>query len=321
MGIVTWISAVCLAGCPSDLTQKKNEQVSRLRIVNGCSDPMWIFWYNSEGGGDSGTPKKFILDAGKPYLDVQIPDAGFAGSRFWPGYNCDPEGNGCQIGQSGGPAKYGFTCPPEGCAPPVDSKFEGTFGCLSTVDPSLCQINPSGAPGQRLPTADSWDTSMVDGYTLPYKVRVLDDCIGGPNNNAIDCSNLSMSSCPDNEDLSSGGIHPEYSSMELNVSNPSTGKKAGCFSDCGRLTYNNWKYEPGLNPSDLPAVDYCCPVSEISPESCRKGPVANTSYVDLIHQQCPQVYAYSYDETNPSGALWSCPAGTRYEVTFYCPNF
>lgn len=318
--ILVWLSVFSVAICPSGINPKKSDtQNTRLRVRNGCREDLWIFWLNSPGGGTSITPNKNRLSGLNSFVDVQVPDEGLAGTRFWPGYNCDEKGNNCQIGASGGPAALGFECPTDGCAPPVDSKFEGTFGCLPTVDPSNCQVNPSDT-SKKLPGTDSWDTSMVDGYTLPYIVKVLDDCPGGPKNNLIDCSNISLSVCPENEDLSSGGVYPEYNDLDMMVINPTSGDRAGCYSDCGRLTYNNWGMGPGFNPTDIPAIDYCCPSSEISPDNCRKGFVAKTDYVSLIHDICPQVYAYSYDETNVNGALWSCPAGTRYEVTFYCPN-
>jgi hypothetical protein len=47
------------------------------------------------------------------------------------------------------------------------------------------------------------------------------------------------------------------------------------------------------------------------------GPVASTGYTDLVHTQCPQTYAYAYDD---GSGLFSCPAGVRYEVTFYAPQ-
>ena len=46
------------------------------------------------------------------------------------------------------------------------------------------------------------------------------------------------------------------------------------------------------------------------------GPVVDTKYVEAVHKLCPSVYAYAYDD---GMGLAQCPAGTRYDVTFYCP--
>jgi hypothetical protein len=294
-------------------------QTSRLRIINGCeTDPLWVFYLIGSGGGSlaSATPNQIELAPGGFY-DYPIPDIGVAATRFWPGFDCDATGNGCTIGQSGGPAADGFSCPTDGCAPPIDSKFEGTFGCLPGVLAETCQINPSSPTGMRLPATDSWDTSMVDGFTLPYRVRVLDECAGGPMGGEIDCSTLPMSECPTSENLSTGGMYPEYADVSMVATNPSDMDPAGCYSDCGRLTYDQWGVTPGLSPSDAPAQAYCCPTPPVSPEACRMGPVATSGYTELVHRTCPQVYAYAYDDGT---GLWGCPAGTRYEVTFYCPQ-
>lgn len=321
-----------LIGCPNPPSEVDGgfvddsgmpAQTSRLRIVNGCeTDEMWILYLIGSGGGSLPTEHQIRLMPGD-HIDYPIPDEGLAATRFWPGFDCDDTGNNCRIGQSGGPAEDGFTCPPapSGCAPPIDSKFEGTFGCLPTVDPSDCLINPSSPTMERLPATDSWDTSMVDGFTLPYRVRVLDDCSStGPMDGEIDCSSLPMSECPTMVDLSTDGMYPEYENMSMVATNPGDMMPAGCYSDCGRLTYDQWGVTPGLTPSAPAAQAYCCPTPPVEPVVCRTGPVATSAYTDLVHRTCPQVYAYAYDETNPTGSLWSCPAGTRYEVTFYCPQ-
>lgn len=306
-----------------------SDQTARLRIVNGCSAPLWVFYEIGFNGGSMGTPtpphQQKLANAGD-FVDFPIPDKGLAATRFWPGYGCDATGNNCEVGQSGGPAGDGFTCPANGCAPPVDSKFEGTFGCLSgTAD---CQANPSGSGV--LSGNDYWDTSNVDGYTLPYKVEVLDSCPGGPANGTIDCSGLQLSDCPVSENLSTGGAYSALSSENLQLTNPATPESpvVGCYSPCTKLTFSNWGNAPVYSPSAPEAEYYCCPTPPVSAESCRAGWPANpptqtagsvsaSKYVQLIHAKCPQVYGYAYDDGN---GLWSCAAGTRYRVTFYCPT-
>jgi len=298
-----------LYGCPSPSPVPATDAgaPSRLRIVNGSTEPMWIFWLGAEAGGTLPDAHQILLAPGDHH-DYAIPAGGLAGTRFWPGLGCDDTGNGCEIGQSGGPSADGFTCPSEGCAPPIDSKFEGTFGCLPGVLAETCQVNPSSPTMARLPATDSWDTSLVDGFTLPFAVRVIGDCPSGPMGGAIDCSALALSACPTSEDLSSGGVYPDLANLSLVAGG------AGCYSDCGRLTFSQRGNAPTFAPTAEQAQDYCCPTPPVSPEECRAGPVASTGYTDVVHRLCPQVYAYGYDD---GVGLWSCPAGVRYEVTFY----
>ena len=324
---------LCLFGLPSASWPDASSQTTRLRIKNGCDQPIWIFYLVGAGGGTLDAKNQKKLAKKGDFIDYNIPDQGLAGTRFWPGVACDETGNNCTIGQSGGPPSAGFTCPANiGCAPPVDSKFEGTFGCLATVPSSQCQGNPSSnPPGQPLPQTDGWDTSMVDGYTLPYRVDVTPvngDCSNGPKNNAIDCSGLRLNQCPNNENLSTNNQYPALASENLVLRYPrSTGSSVavapvGCYSPCSKLTSGQWQSIPDppftgttYQPADPQAQYYCCPT--ISPEACSSGPVASTSYVKLIHTHCPQTYAYAYDDTNGN---FTCPAGTKYEVTFYCPQ-
>ena len=58
---------------------------------------------------------------------VDVPKQGLASARFWAKWGCDESGDNCAIGQSGGP---GQSCGAHGCAPPIDSRFEATFGCV-----------------------------------------------------------------------------------------------------------------------------------------------------------------------------------------------
>ena len=264
------------------------------------------------------SPHQQLLSHQGDHIDYPIPDQGLAGTRFWPGYGCDSQGSNCRIGQSGGPADQGFTCPAWGCAPPIDSKFEGTFGCLPSVPVGSCLVNPSDPNHRPLPRTDGWDTSAVDGFTLPYRVRVMGTCGRGPQGNVIDCSTMSMSSCPTAENLSSNGQFPSLTAVDMRLMTPVDAghQPAGCYADCARLTFNQWN-GMSYTPGSAQAAAYCCPTPPMTPAQCSAGPVAQTGYTRLIHQQCPQVYAYAYDD---GVGNWTCDAGTKYEVTFYCPR-
>lgn len=293
-------------------------QPTRLRVVSGCGHALWIFWQSGYHGGRMPVPHQTLLAHPGDYVDYPIPDQGLAGTRFWAGYGCDGTGNNCLIGQSGGPADQGFICPPWGCSPPIDSKFEGTFGCMPYVPTGACLINPSSPTQEPLPRTDGWDTSAVDGFTLPYRVRVIGHCGRGPTNGVIDCSGLSMAACPSTEDLSTNGQYPALASVDMMLHTPADAghRLAGCYSDCARLTFSQWG-GMSYTPNSPQALSYCCPTPPVTPAACSSGPVAQTAYTRLIHQQCPQVYGYAYDDGTGN---WTCDAGTKYEVTFYCPR-
>lgn len=303
-----------IAGCPTPtpLVDAGPAQ-ARLRIKNGSAGILWIFYQVGAGGGSLPTAHQVKLAAGG-HVDYPIPDKGLAATRFWAGSGCDDTGNNCVIGQSGGPVSEGFTCPPQGCAPPVDTKWEGTFGCLPGV--TDCQVNPSSPTMAPLPATDSWDTSLVDGFTVPFKVEVIGACPGGPIANKIDCSTLPLSMCPATENLSTGGMFPALGAVNMTVTNPGPMMPAGCYSDCAALTFSQWG-GMSFSPGSAEAQVYCCPTPPVSPSTCRMGFVTDTGYTDLVHATCPQVYAYAYDDGT---GLFNCPAGVRYEVTFYAPQ-
>lgn len=301
----------------------------RLTVRNGClTKPMTIHWLTAPGfrGGQFNAPNHNSIPAGGS-MTYNIPDKGLASMRFWPAFDCDATGQNCRVGSSGGPAEFGFSCPPQGCAPPIDSKFEATFGCITGIADGGCQQNPS-APGQPLGRNDWWNSSAVDGFTVPMKVTVSGFCPtgpintapfwgpGGPSNGVIDCSALRVSQCPTTENLSADGRFPALSNVNLIANNPAGGV-AGCYSPAGKLTYSNWGNAPTYAPAAPEAQWYTCPTPPISPEACAAGPADRSKYRNYIHSVCP-TYAYAYDD---GFGLSSCPASTltTYDVTFYCP--
>ncbi len=299
----------------------------RLKIINGCGGDMWIQWLSAPGVTFN-APNRHRLSGLGSYIEYDIPDKGLPSMRFWPGFGCDSNGHNCRVGASGGPATLGFTCPPEGCAPPIDTKFEATFGCIPGVTDSQCFQNPSN--GQPLGRGDWWNSSMVDGFTAPVKVEVNGYCPvgpqpapvfgpGGPPGGVIDCSGVRVSECPTNEDLSTNGQFPSLSNVSLVATNPATGATGGCYSPSAKLTFNHWAGGfPTYTPDSPQAQMYACPTPPISPEQCMAGPADSTDYRNMIHSHC-ETYAYPYDD---GVGLSSCPAATNvtYEVTFYCPQ-
>jgi len=264
----------------------------RLTIVNGCGDePIWIA--SSSNVPDQRNMK--LMPGGKHTYNIP---QDLHSTRFWPKMRCNASGQECKIGNSGGP---GQACGAEGCAPPVDSKFEASFGHQGSnchADASVC---------------DWWDTSGVDGFTLPYKVELSDHCkTNGYKGVDIDCSELSVAQCPIDESITGVG------NTDLRLRYPGTGDVVGCYSPCAVLTSSQWSNPLGNHsPADAIANPFCCPTPPVSSEQCRTGPANKTQYSNAVHKYCPGVYSYAYDDKT---GLQVCPAETMYTWTLFCPG-
>lgn len=280
-------------------TTCSHAQTDRLRITNNCNYDIWIQQQNMPAS----TPDVVKITSGGHY-DYDLPDVGQASTRLWPKTGCDSNGENCTVGQSSNP------CPTGGCPPPVDSKIEATWGC--TLESSKCTITPQGQP-----IGDTYyNSSAVDGYTLPFKITVVDgtlnsDCVN------IDCSNLSLDQCPTNENLSQGKTqtYPQYANEDLRVMN-SSGTQIGCYSPCKKLDYPTYGGVGIQNEQSDAEIMYCCPTPGVTSAECRAGPVANTTYVSRIHNMCPGGgYGYAYDDNVGNH---HCAPSTKFEMTF-CP--
>jgi hypothetical protein len=285
---------------------------SSLRITSACAtEPMWIAHMAAASPGPD--PQNIKLEPLQSHDMTVYP--GLAATRYWPKFRCNAEGNSCKVGGSGGPGEACETT--SGCAPAVDTKFEATFGSANMpCDASADSIN--GSPG-----CDFIDVSLVDGFTVGFKLKIQDCKFTTRNSTGhrtlksapslIDCSKIDMANCPTAEDMGQAGTH------SLVVKNPNSGTDAGCYSPCSKLTFAQWNNPTakGHSPQDDTCKEYCCPTPPESADACRKGPVNSTKFVEAVHSMCPGVYGYSYDD---GIGLMSCPRGTQYEMIFYCPT-
>eukprot|EP00937_MAST-01D_sp_MAST-1D-sp2_P003379 g3379.t1 len=297
----------------------------RFRVSSNCAFPIWIqHQFGAQGRPIPGNPNAKQLLRGEQQ-DYQIPAAGLAGSRFWAKTGCDATGFNCAMGDQVQNPATGL-CPPKGCTPPVDSLFEATWGCLLN-DTDACAVNPS-APAQRLGPTTYFDTSQVDGYTLPYRVDFVGDtkhCDCDPATGVcrgtthIDGSGLDLAKCPTGDDLSEDGAFPPYARADLRLLDPRDNHTVlACLSPCKRLATGP-PYGPGIAESHEPALHMCCPTPIIgagctaaagcmTPAACRNASdpasVTRTRYVRAIHAMAPGIYSYTYDD---GVGLHACP--------------
>lgn len=283
-------------------------------VENNCSFTIWVQQDYKHKLTD--TPLIQKIESKKSF-DYKLDPKGVTSTRFWPKWGCNEQtGQDCTWGQSSGPVGIADDyppCPAGGCHPAVDTLVEITWGC-AYPDPTsnpLCENKAA---------VTSYDGSLVDGYSLPFKITRSGDL--SPSCQDIDCSSLTPAVCPTNEDVSHGNrdkttTYPEYNSVNLKVPNPQNpGEPFACFSPCGYLTSASVYGGQNFLPQDPQAVLYCCPLAGgiLSPE-CNAGPVPSTQYVNLIHQQCPKTYGFSYDDLH---GLYNCNYNAKLTLT-YCP--
>ncbi len=338
--IASGLSLFIVTNAYAGLVTPETPQTNRLRITNQCSSTLWI---QQDYKHQTNDPVVVKISPGQAY-DYTIPDPGLASTRFWPKSGCNAQGYDCQLGESVGVPDAEAQGVQKGpYAPDINSKFEATWGCLPAIynnDPSLCAANPS-APAQHLNAQTWWNGSAVDGYTLPYTIKVANhgntckdmrsgQVLANPN---VNCSQLSVSSCPSDANLSTEGLYNkingvDVTSVNLQWKNSKTNELLGCFSPCSKLTMaqgsdngeiaGGWaRILGGLIPSANQAKMYCCPTPPVSSGECSAGPVARSSYSLSVHeaQKC-DAYTYAYDDAK---GLAQCGAQSRFEIVF-CPS-
>jgi hypothetical protein len=317
--VIISLSLVLLAEgrWPRSSTEARADvQTADVRVRNSCNFTLWIeARRNGQPLPGESTTRRSVGSGN--FVEYSVSKKGLDATRFWAKYGCDKDGKNCQIGDQV-PYYPGNECPEGGCNAPVDSLFEASFGCH---------------PGQQCDhnmTPLTWfDTSQVDGFSIPYKLHLRGDTAGcdcHPNCN-IDATHLNLTRCPSNEDLSVNGQYPkdangkDLTSVDLRVYNRNKTAVLGCLSPCKKL---NW--ERHLDEGTKPTLYYCCPTPNpsdckqdqgcITPDECREGPIEDTKWVTSMHQMAPGIYSYSYDDFV---GLHTCPAeDVVYEMEF-CP--
>ncbi|KAI0772744.1 Osmotin thaumatin-like protein [Trametes elegans] len=129
---------------------------------------------------------------------------------------------------------------------------------------------------------DWYDVSLVDGYNLPVRIDNNKGC------HVADCPVDLGPNCP----------------SELKGPFDSSGFPVGCKSAC-----QAGLGDPVNNPN-------CCTGTHNTAATC---PPSGVAYYDYFKGNCPNAYAYAYDESSGT-ALWTCDSGLQadYTVTF-CP--
>jgi hypothetical protein len=181
-----------------------------------------------------------------------------------------------------------------------NGRIWGRKGC-NTASPAVCTTGSCGGSGLacagttgvggtslaefnlNASGTDWYDVSYVDGFDNPIGIVISNTSCVSPNT----CTSGPLTGCYSG-DLTDGG--------------------AQCNSPC--------------TATGLP--QYCCAGAYGTPATCQAGGTAASpnwpsqylSYVTNIHSDCPNEYAYAYDDNI---GLHTCATGNNYTVTF-CPN-
>lgn len=276
----------------------------RLQVVNGCHQKIWLTHLANVGVGPG--PQNAVIEPGGTLTFDETETDGLAGSRYWPKMGCDAQGNNCVLGGSGGPNQGCTLKTPDysSCAPPIDTKFEATWGR---------QGEPCDPATNKMSGCDFVDVSLVDGFTLPFKLEVLSGtCTGRVSDvKVVDCSSLSVSQCPTDDNLGAGPIN-------MQAFSPKIGKPVGCYAPCLKKIDTKWNNfgAKGKSRNDPDVTKYCCTTPPETSQTCNAGPLPQTKYVQTVHQHCPGVYAFAYDDGQ---GLMRCSYG-QYKLTFMCPD-
>ncbi|KAH9936903.1 thaumatin-like protein [Amylocystis lapponica] len=164
-----------------------------------------------------------------------------------------------------------------------DSCIDGGCGALECVNtgqpPATLAEFTFGTNG----APDYYDVSLVDGYNLPVSIT-----------NGAGCHEAS---CPVD-------LGPNCPSA-LQGPYDSSGFPVGCKSAC----------EANIDGNPSNSAN-CCTGDHSTAATC---PSSNVQYYSYFKDNCPDAYAYAYDEHSGT-ALWTCASSNAadYTVTF-CP--
>lgn len=320
----------------------------RLTLINSCGDDVWMIetppgsrpavqaqwdWWKTAYG----EKLKIAKGATASYC---VPDKGAPGGNFRFYTGCDAQGNNCIIGA------------PIGDLAGINTLFEPTFGCKPGLGAGQCAFNPAAPadacrnnPGAdtcpALESADNFDISAVDGYTLPMRLDVQGN---GCNRPSTDASMLDLASCPQE---TAATLHSTNAAQQAViqggidlVTKTADGKLRACSSPCKWFTATGLGTPP--NPVLTPPVNgcpldsscfYCCGGQSTCPNDstcpacggaqCKIGPrldgsyaIDKTAWVTRLSGMGYEGYTWAYGDGEGDQA---CNWGARITLTL-CPR-
>lgn len=291
---------------------------AKLEIKNSSGMDIWV--ENRVGTDINNTVPGYstpIFVAAGDSITFNFPASGLASARFWPKIGCDNNGTNCIIGDQ--LPDLDGNCPSTGCTPAIDTLFEITSECtLENVND--CTSPPNNSENR----VDFLNMSLVDGYSLPFKLTVIGDtskCSAGIQN-GLDGSQLTLDKCPADETITNVSTGESF---EVDLAYFANNTVYACMSPCRKLVSPVIQQGLGESESDFPAVMYCCPTPEnvtpcvpedgcVTPATCRAGPIEDSQYVEVISTYAPGNYSFSYDDED---GLHTCPNTYSYKLEYF----
>lgn len=217
--------------------------ITQFGVQNNCPYTVWMQAVNPPVAGES-----VVEIASGQNHSYAINGQYVPSFRVWPKTGCPSGGQSCNTGQQLAP------CPNNICQPPIDSLWEGTFN----------------APGNN--NATSYDTSLVNGFTLPFVTIVYPAANeNSPTCLNTDASQINLANCPTNDNLSTPSMTTNFGayafgpfdtyldgtsptpilrnllSVNEQSTYPTTGQVQGCMAPQQVLTYTDANGFGGLN--------------------------------------------------------------------------
>ncbi|KAG8716838.1 hypothetical protein FRC08_008712 [Ceratobasidium sp. 394] len=172
------------------------------------------------------------------------------------------------------------------------STVQGPTSCLTGGCEGGLNCTQPGVPPSTLaewtlsPTGDRpdfYDVSLVDGADLPMRISNNKGCP------VAECPVDLAGRCPD----------------QLKGATDPSGLVVACKTSC----------QANLDGNQANSTN-CCSGAFATPETC---PSSNVAYYDFFKGNCPNAYAYAFDEGSGT-ALWTCAGSNQADYTLtFCP--
>jgi hypothetical protein len=345
---------------------------ARFTVVNNCGEDVWMIetppgavepvqaqwvWFLDYATVTNPLPNGAkvagVLLPKSANQSFCVPDKGAPGGNFrfymgCPNQNQNPfDPAGCIVGAAAGDLSS------------INTLFEPTFGCSPSLGGAECAFNPSGPakacqsdPGSSncppLASADNFDISAVDGYTVPMKVEAQAPAGQSCNRLVTDAGMLDLASCPGEDKSTLYSTDPQQQAkIEADagiglITQDATALRA-CTApykwfqtatlgtpvnpapsigacDPANGTFNSSCFHAGAGCDETQPVTMCPrgsgPQQKVGPNGGGTVAIQNTHWVQQLYALGYGGYSWQYgDGVGDQSCVW----GTEVKLTL-CPN-
>lgn len=318
--ILTFFSTGCLSrGCSPNMQIDASTSAHTFTFKNSCNEPIWVGSFGQKGTPslNSGGWELAAKGNSGDTFTIQVPVAN--SGRIWARTGCTFDANGL--------CKSGVNCCKTGGCLVSDNK---TFGlkCTQTGVPPASLIEWTLDATSGYGPIDYYDSSMVDGWSVP--TRMYPDSNFNPDPDPGMDSNFWCTSsgcgavkpsCPKGYEVTDSpnscyspcqvatnmGQEETKYCCSCSMTDPITCPDPKCSGGYGCTPYHTPPY-----PADM----VCDPWSS---DLSRTWDDNSKSYISTVHQTCPNVYAWQFDDSNSTYHCRKTNGLVNYTIEF-CPS-